>query len=214
MNWRDPKVLAAALRDQALADCIAARFVLRPVTFPLFGNPTTLAHVVIAKSQQSVEKLLKGYLLWHSGSFDPTKGHTPFTATLALPDKQREVIEALCIRLNKLNSRVVGQIKWLESLAPRPPDVPEAERGNLQPLSGIQENAEYPYWSAAHKRLVIAAEGLLLQNQGVQAIKAVRTLLTALADSDPRAFTKPIAEFLEAYPFSTAVSEWPEPQIT
>jgi hypothetical protein len=210
MNWQDHKILAGALREQGLADCIAARFALRPVSFPLFGNPTTLAHVVIGKSQQSVEKLLKGYLLWHSGAFDPTKGHRPLTETLTLPEKQRGVIEALCIRLNQLNPRVVGQIKWLENLAPHPPDVPEAERGNLQPLTGIQENAEYPYWSAPHNRLVIAAEGLLLQDQGVQAIKAVRTLLTALASSDPRAYTKPIAEFLETYPFSTAVSEWPE----
>jgi hypothetical protein len=74
--------LAVALRDQGLADYLAARFALRPTNLKLFGRPITFAHLVVAKSQQAVEKLTKGYLLWHSKSFDPTKGHAPFTHLL------------------------------------------------------------------------------------------------------------------------------------
>jgi hypothetical protein len=212
MNWRDHKTLAVGLRDQALADCIAARFALRPATFSLHHSQTTLAHLVTAKCQQSVEKLTKGYLLWHSGSFDPTRGHTPFTRTLGLPEKQRAVIDKLCMQLNRLSRRAVAELKWLESLAPHSPEALEGEKGYLQPLEGIQENSEYPYWSTPHGRLVTAAEGLDLEKHGVRAIKAVRIFFEAMALSDPRVYTKAIEVFLVAYSFSTAITEWPEPE--
>ena len=41
------------------------------------------------------------------------------------------------------------ELKWLESLAPKPPPVDADQRGNLQLLEIIQENTEYPFWSAA-----------------------------------------------------------------
>ncbi|HVA47509.1 MAG TPA: hypothetical protein VNH11_14155 [Pirellulales bacterium] len=116
MNWSDHKDLAVGLRDQGLADCVAARFALRP----------------------------------------------------------------------------------------------DHERGNLQPLTVLAENTEYPFWSAASEQLVTAACGLTMENHGVRAIKALRTLLDAMSRSDPPQFTKPIRQFLEDLPFSTAISSWPE----
>jgi hypothetical protein len=38
------------------------------------------------------------------------------------------------------------ELKWLESLAPKPPPVDADQRGNLQLLEIIQENTEYPFW--------------------------------------------------------------------
>ncbi|MEN9666667.1 MAG: hypothetical protein RLZZ326_3030, partial [Planctomycetota bacterium] len=61
MLWEKHKELAIALRNQGLADCLAARFALRPVELTIFGQPVTFAHLVVSKSQQSVEKLTKGF---------------------------------------------------------------------------------------------------------------------------------------------------------
>ncbi|HJT32839.1 MAG TPA: hypothetical protein VJ783_12435 [Pirellulales bacterium] len=210
MNWLDHKTLAIGLRDQGLADCVAARFALRPGLIEILGSKTTLAHLVVAKSQQTVEKLTKAYLLWHSRSFDPTKGHTPFTRALELPENQRLVFDAMCIKLNRLNRNVVAELKWLESLAPHAPEVPVQERGNLQPLTILAENTEYPFWSVGSGRLVTTANGLSMENHGVRAIKAVRTFLGAMSSSDPPQFTKALRQFLEDLPFSTAVTGWPE----
>lgn len=209
VNWLEHKTLAIGLRNQGLADCVAARFALRPGVIRILGCDTTLAHLVVAKSQQSVEKLTKGYLLWHSKSFDPTKGHTPFTRALTLPDSQRLYLEALCFKLNRLDRRVVAELKWLESLAPQPPELPPEERSDLQSLTIIAENTEYPFWSQSLQELVTTATGLSLENHGVRAIKAVRTFLQAIARSDPPQFTRGVREFLDELPFSTAITAWP-----
>lgn len=210
LNWLEHKRLAAGLRDQALADCVAARFALRPGSVEILGSKTTLAHLVVAKAQQSVEKLTKGYLLWHSRAFDPTKGHTPFTTAFDLHANQRAVFDAMCIKLNRLDRNVIAELKWLESLAPHAPNLPVAERGNLQPLTIITENTEYPFWSKVSNQLVTAASALTMENEGVRAIKSLRTFLGAMSRSDPPQFTKPIRLFLEDLPFSTAISIWPE----
>jgi hypothetical protein len=208
--WQQHRDLAVALRDQGLADYLAARFALRPTELKLFDRSITFAHLVVAKSQQAVEKLTKGYLLWHSQSFDPTKGHAPFTYLLEdQPQDQRRALERLIQALNHVNKKIVRQIKWLESLAPKPPDVPETERGNLQPLTIIPETTEYPFWSQGKNRLVSPAEGITLLGHGVPAFKAARTYLAALAHSDPREYCHPIREFVDQFRLSTEVMEWP-----
>ena len=52
------------------------------------------------------------------------------------------------------------ELKWLESLAPKPPPVDADQRGNLQLLEIIQENTEYPFWSAANESLVAGDDAL------------------------------------------------------
>jgi hypothetical protein len=54
------------------------------------------------------------------------------------------------------------ELKWLESLAPKPPPVDADQRGNLQLLEIIQENTEYPFWSAAKESPVAPAHGITL----------------------------------------------------
>ena len=151
MNWRDHKVLAIALRDQSLADCVAARFALRPFAWPVLGEQTTLSHIVVAKCQQSVEKLVKGFLLWQSASFDPAKGHAPFTETLDLPEGHRETIRELCFDLNRRDRNVVRELQWLESLAPYRPQAALGQEGMPQSLNIIPMNSEYPFWCPARK---------------------------------------------------------------
>jgi hypothetical protein len=208
--WQQNRDLALSLRDQGLADCLAARFALRLVDLRLFGQPVTFAHLTVSKSQQAVEKLTKGYLLWHSQSFDPTKGHAPFTNLLEdQPQQQRRALERLIQALNLVNKSIVRELKWLESLAPRPPTVPEAERGNLQPLHIIQENTEYPFWSHAKQSLVTPAQGITLRGHGVRAFKAARSYLTAFSQSDPPEYCLPIREFLQSFQMSTGITEWP-----
>ena len=208
--WRDHKHLATALRDHGLADYLAARFALRPAELMLFDRPITFAHLVVAKSQQAIEKLTKGYLLWHFQSFDPTKGHAPFTALLEdQPQHLRKALDRLFLTFNRMKAPIITEIKWLESLAPKPPDVPESERGNLQPLNIISENTEYPFWSITENRLVSPAEAMGIRDYGVRAFKAVRTYVKALSGSAPAKFCLPIREFLEVYSLSTEVTEWP-----
>ncbi len=210
MLWQQHRDLAVALRDQGLADYLAARFALRPTGLTVFERPVTFAHLVVAKSQQAVEKVTKGYLLWHSQTFDPTKGHAPFTYLLEdQPPHQRKALERLIQALNHVNKKIVNQIKWLEALAPKPPVVSEAERGNPQPLNIILENSEYPFWSPAKNRLVGPAEGITLLGHGAPAFKAARTYLVAIGQSDPLDYCRPIREFLESNPLSTEVTEWP-----
>ena len=143
MNWQEPKRLALALRDQGLCDCIAARANLRADSFQVLGRATNLAHLVVAKCQQSVEKIMKGYLLWHSGSFDPTKGHAPFTNALIVEPAPAREITALCTSLNRLNRQIVAELKWLESMAPHPPSLTDEEKGKPVPLHKIKANSEY-----------------------------------------------------------------------
>ena len=45
MLWQQHRELAVSLRDQGLADCLAARFALRPLELKLFGQPVTFAHL-------------------------------------------------------------------------------------------------------------------------------------------------------------------------
>lgn len=209
MLWLQHGVLAAALRDQGLADYLAARFALRPVQLRLFGQPVTFAHVTVSKAQQAVEKLTKGYLLWQFPSFDPTKGHSPFTSLIAdQPTHQSRALKRLTQTLNLVNRSIVRELKWLESLAPKLPIVPVADRGNRQPLHIIEENAEYPYWSSARNSLVTSATGMTLEH-GVRAFKAARTYLTSLSQSDPPGYCTPIREFLQTFPMSTEVTDWP-----
>lgn len=210
MLWQNNKDLAIALRNQGLADCLAARFALRPIDLKLFGQPVTFAHMVVSKGQQSVEKLTKGYLLWHSQSFDPTKGHAPFTELIEdQPQHHQRALTRLIQALNLVNKSIVRELKWLESLAPKPPIVTEDHRARLQPLEIIQENTEYPFWSTAKNSLVAPAEGITLLGQGVRSFKAVRTYLTALSKSDPPDYCGQIFEFLADHPMSTEVTEWP-----
>ena len=211
MLWEKHKELAIALRNQGLADCLAARFSLRTIDLKLFGEPVTFAHIVVSKSQQSVEKLTKGYLLWQSPSFDPPKGHAPFTQLIddQLPNHQ-PALSRLIQSLNLVNKSMVRELKWLESLAPKPPMVAEDKRGNLQPLEIIQENTEYPYWSVAQKSLVAPAQGIKLLNHGVRAFKALRNYLTVLGESDPPEYGNQISDFLKHHAMSTEITEWPQ----
>jgi len=101
------------------------------------------------------------------------------------------------------------ELKWLESLAPKPPPVDADQRGNLQLLDFIQENTEYPFWSAAKESLVAPAHGSTLWGHGVRAFKTLRTYLTALSKSDPPEYCRQIGKFLEVHPMSTEITEWP-----
>jgi hypothetical protein len=208
VNWKEHRKLATALRDQGLIDFLAARFALRPVDLKFSGQPITFAHIAVAKSQQSIEKLTKGFLLWDSPGFDPTKGHAPFT-TLLSDQTQRKAFARFFQSLNTANHRLVKEIKWLESLAPKPP-MPEGPPGDLQELRIIELNTEYPFWSVAQNRLVSTAEGITLESHGLKAIRTARDYLGVLAESSPREYCDPIREFLQTFPVSVAISAWPE----
>jgi hypothetical protein len=205
--WQNHKTLAAGLRDQGLIDCLVARYCLdHDGDFSTLDPPANLAHVVVAKAQQSVEKVTKGWLLWLSASFDPTKGHTPFTRQLE-SQLERKELQRLLRDLDRLNRRAVKEVKWLEGLAPHAPTVPAGQGGAPQPLTIIAQNTEYPFWSPASNRLVSSAEGFSPRVHGSRAIKAVRTFLEAMAQPDPPEYTEPIRQFLDRHRISTGITE-------
>lgn len=278
MIWQDPHIIADGLRDQACADLLVARFVLRSRAFNINGRQTTFAHLVVAKCQQACEKLLKGYLLFHDRHFDPASGHTPMTDMTELSERQRERLTWLFTILNRGNPRTVNDVKWVESHAPHRPrpmigDTPAplgampvgmqfpehlrdrvrydnatqalvvsdrlsreekqellalsndppyqaavesacteaADKAGLpQPLQIIQRNSEYPFWSDSSPALVIPAEALSL-GDGRQAMRTTMSFFRTFSRSGPPQYTKPIGGFLDDYPMSTNLDEFPEP---
>lgn len=209
MNWREHQPLAYSLRDQALADLIAARVVLRPLPFVINGQRTLLAHAAVSKSQQASEKLLKGWLLWHSRSFDPTKAHAPLSLALAGKGAAFHRMQGLCQRLNLFDRKLVNEIKWLEGLAPGRPRSNATSSGGLQPLNILTRNTEYPYWHALLPGLVTPGAGLSLDD-ALRALRAVKRLCESLSGADPRPYGEPIREFLEAHPLTLSAEAWPD----
>jgi len=118
MIWLDHRIIAGGLRDQACADLLAARYLLRSRTFAINGQPTTFAHAVVAKCQQACEKLLKGLFLFNDRGFDPTAGHRPMTDSTELTAHQLRRREGFFVAVNRGNSKLVPDLRWLESHAP------------------------------------------------------------------------------------------------
>lgn len=216
MNWQNHQVLAAALRDQGLADILAGKFCLRADEFTISGVVTTLGHVAVAKCQQGIEKLTKGYLLRLSGAFDPTKGHKPFTTALEQYDDLKKPMKRLLQSLNRANSRLVSELKWLESLAPAKPKPPAPPAGapvvGPHPLNIIPMNSEYPFWNEnlTGGSLSYPAAVFVPRNFPVRAFKTARTYIDILAESEPEDFCLPLRIFLNHYPFSTDLGDWPK----
>jgi hypothetical protein len=208
MNWQSPRDLATRLRDQSMADFLAARLCLRLDTFVISGNLTTFAHNVVSKCQQATEKCLKGFLLWHDPSFDPKIGHAPLERILFgnIPGH----IQRLINTLNKVDPQLVRNIRWLEDLAPgRLADLAGLDPGKPLPLTVIPKNSEYPFWSESINALVTPAESISMRADGLKAIKTAHALLRTLSSSQPAEYCAPISEFLEVHRISTAPGSWP-----
>jgi hypothetical protein len=203
LNWHDHRILASSLRDQGLADLVTAKVCLNASDYFAFGRQFSHSHVVVSMGQQSIEKVTKGYLLWHTRSFDPTKGHRPFTLSLGrvLPTE----IQSLLQRLNRQSRSLVNRLRQLEAMSPQLPMVADEHRGQLQPLNILERNSEYPFWQgpADSGRLVTPAEGMS-RSDAVEAIRTCKRYLDVLAQSDPRQFTNPIQEFLNENPIATS----------
>jgi hypothetical protein len=118
MIWQDHRVIAGGLRDQACADLLAARYLLLSRNFTINDQPTSFAHIVMAKCQQACEKLLKGFFLFSDRGFDPTAGHRPMTDTTELTEHQLRRRESFFVAVNRGNSRIVSELKWIEGHAP------------------------------------------------------------------------------------------------
>lgn len=142
MIWDDHRTIAGGLRDQACADLLAAQFLLRSRVFTINGRETNFAHVVLAKSQQACEKLLKGYFLFNDRGFDPTAGHRPMTDTTELSDYQRQRWRDFFTLINRGNNQTVAELKWIESLAPHRPQ--PVIRDNPAPLAALPADVEIP----------------------------------------------------------------------
>jgi len=217
VNWQNHHVLAAALRDQGLADVLAGKFCLRGDEFSISGVTTTLGHVAVGKCQQGVEKVTKGYLLRLSGAYDPAKGHKPFTTALEQYEDLKKPMKRLLQSLNRANSRLVAELKWLESLAPARPKPPDPPAGvpvaaGPQPLHIIPMNSEYPFWTGGpvDGSLSYPAAVFVPRNFPVRAFKTARTYIEILAGSEPDDFCQPLRNFLNHYPFSTELGDWPK----
>lgn len=204
-NFADYETLANGLRDQGLADLVAARLAFRLDEFTINGKTTLLAHAVVSKCQQASEKLWKGYFLVHDPSFDPTKGHMPLTDRLDQFARHRPVRNLLSL-LDRHHKGAVAELKRIEKLAPNPPEVPDAEKGKPVSLTRVQRNSEYPFWSDSKQQFLTPAEDFTQTGDGLRALRLLQRLCHALSRSEPAAYTRPIEDFLDAYPWSESLS--------
>ncbi len=185
MDAQDRLSFACKLRDQGLVDLLIAQEVLLiKKVFKLPGAqylpPINRYHLTIAKSQQSLEKVVKGYLLWHRESVSPFGGHAVITGIF---DKQ---IGGNTSRLKKLRetlrrTKIHGDIRWLESMAPK---APSGQRGGADlNAADLVENAEYPF-SHPSAGIVCPAEHFT-DRDALRAILTARQTLQIVASLSP-----------------------------
>jgi HEPN domain-containing protein len=182
LDAQDRLSFARKLRDQGLVDLLIAQeifLVTEVLKLPVAQNQPQINryHLTIAKSQQSLEKVVKGYLLWHQESVSPFGGHAVITGIF---DKQ---IGGNTSRLEKLRralrtaKKIHGDIRWLESAAPR---APSGRRGwaDLN-AADLVENAEYPF-SHPSAGIVCPAEHFTYRDAR-RAIQTARQTLQIIA---------------------------------
>jgi len=160
MNKDDKKQLALLTRDQGLADLLFARDCMVSSTS---DGRSTKAHVAIGKIQQSSEKVLKGYFLYHDVSINPFRRHDPHTQVM---EENKGGTHRICVayRTNaRCQGRLFDRIKTLEGMAPSPPTrVNEAGERSIIPLDKLElceigKNTEYPFWDPETNKLTIPA---------------------------------------------------------
>lgn len=76
----------------------------------------------------------------------------------------------------------------------------------------ITINSEYPFWfeGPADGHLSYPAAVFIPRSLPVCAFKAARTYINAIAESEPEDFCLPLRNFLNNYPFSTKLGDWPQ----
>lgn len=163
MIWQDYRTIAGGLRDQACADLLAAAFLLRSQEFTINGQQTTFTHVVMAKCQQACEKLLKGYFLFVDRSFDPTAGHRPMSDTTEMTEHQIRRRDKFFITVNRGNSKIVSELKWIESHAPRRPQALIGE--NPAPLAAAPAGLQLPQKYGGRVRYDPASSALIVSDR-------------------------------------------------
>ncbi|MCE9590089.1 MAG: hypothetical protein K8S99_06160 [Planctomycetes bacterium] len=163
MIWQDHRIIAGGLRDQACADLLAARFLLQSRKFTINNQSTTFTHVVMAKCQQACEKLLKGYFLHTDRSFDPTAGHRPMTDTTELTEYQLQKRESFFVTVNRGNSGIVTELKWIESHAPHRPR--PLIGNNPAPLAALPPGLRFPEWHRDRVRYDANAGELIVSDR-------------------------------------------------
>ncbi len=149
-------------------------------------------HLVIAKSQQSVEKIMKGYLLWHEESFNPFGTHSIITGLIdkeigGRTSRLRKVRETL----QRSPGHLFEELKWLEASAPKAPKFT-----NLAALSSkdILHNSEYPFF--CERAGIVCPAEYFTQNDALRALNSARKFLTLIADlPTDRAATAQIESF-------------------
>ncbi len=147
MIWQDRKLLAAALRDQACADLLVARYLLVSAKCIVNGRTTTFGHAVVAKCQQAVEKLTKGLILFHDGTFDPAGSHTPLTDLLSSGRALLGKMQKFVLVLDR-NNGLVRNLRWLEAFAPQRPRMVNTEVS--VPLASLPSGVAIPGPYADH----------------------------------------------------------------
>lgn len=203
MDVNEQKLLAEKLRDQSLADLLVARANLGQKGFRLGEFRVNRNHVVISKCQQSSEKLLKSYFVWHGDSVNPFRAHTPMQDVLSGTGGQTTRLQKFRETVRQEPNGLLAQVTWLENLAPAGAPNGVADLSVINAID-LAENTEYPFFSNNLTAIVCPAEHFE-ERQGLGAVRAAYLLCKVIAKSDDTAFGNMVERFVDEYPLDKEV---------
>jgi hypothetical protein len=198
MNVDEQKLLAEKMRDQSLVDLLIAQVNRGQKGFRLGAVQANRNHLVISKCQQSAEKLLKAYFVWHGDSLNPFRGHTPMQDVLGGKGGLTPRLQKFRRTVRQSPHGLLTQITWLENLAPSGAPNGVASLAALN-ATDLTENTEYPFYSKNRAQIVSPAEHFGDQ-QGIGAMRAAYFLCDFIAESDETAFGVAVEQFVRDHP--------------
>jgi hypothetical protein len=203
MDAKEQKLLAEKLREQSLADLLIARANLGQTGFRLGDVRINRNHVVISKCQQSAEKLLKSYFLWHGDSVNPFHAHRPMQNVLAGTGGETPRLQKFRATVRQEPNGLLQQIMWLENLAPAGAPAGVANLSAIN-ASDLGENTEYPFFCTKRAEIVFPAE-YFEERQSIGAVRAAYLLCKVIANSDDTIFGNVIVRFVLEYPLDREI---------
>jgi hypothetical protein len=199
MNAHERTELAMHTLYQGLADLLGARAYLDGQVSLTFSTPLgrlELAHMAVSKSHQSVEKVLKGYLVFHGQSINPFRGHDPLTRVMNGEGGNASFLLKFRTTMRQSSGGIIHRLLSMEQMAPNPPPVQDLDQIEL---TDLPINTEYPFWDNAAGYLTSPAIHFK-RADAFNAIRVTISLCEILAGEDDDDYTQGLRRFLETFP--------------
>jgi len=198
VNAEDRIELALLTRDQGLADLLAARAYLgsETLSFLTTRGKSDCAHVAVCKCQQSSEKVLKGYFLFHQQNLNPFSGHNPLQRVLAKSGRDTPFLQKFRLVIRQHPGGFLKGVQWLEGMVPSPPATTNI---NKLSLPDLPMNTEYAFWDKKSCALTLPAV-YFRPRAALQAVLVATSLCKIISASGDAIYEKGLKDFLERFP--------------